>query len=272
MPLATELGFSIGVTGRQPLNNQPYFRMTRLDDGTPVHAGGRRGFDFMLDLIRRLQEADEAEAERALAAFIVVRRRHVVAYTADEGEASITPQALLDAIEAFVREDAEGGRRAQGVAAGLFDVMFGPDRVESGRINDPSRKYPSDVCVRSAGNADVWEKAVEVRDKPVSASDVHVFAAKCLAMGVRQAAVLMATDRQPQLDGASLDAWAQARGLGLTLFYGWPDLVRQALFWSADPAPQAAVAAAGLIRERLITVEASPRAVESWSRRVRSAD
>jgi hypothetical protein len=42
VPLSAELGFSLGVTGREPLNNQPYFRMTRLDDGTPVHAGGAR--------------------------------------------------------------------------------------------------------------------------------------------------------------------------------------------------------------------------------------
>ena len=31
VPLAAELGISLGVTGREPLNNQPYFRMTRLD-------------------------------------------------------------------------------------------------------------------------------------------------------------------------------------------------------------------------------------------------
>src|SRR5580658_10419921 len=36
VPLSAELGVSIGVTGREPLNNQPYFRMTRLGDDTPV--------------------------------------------------------------------------------------------------------------------------------------------------------------------------------------------------------------------------------------------
>jgi hypothetical protein len=29
VPVAAELGISLGVTGREPLNNQPYFRMTR---------------------------------------------------------------------------------------------------------------------------------------------------------------------------------------------------------------------------------------------------
>lgn len=59
VPLAAELGFSIGVTGREPLNNQPYFRMTRLNDGTPVHAGGRAAFDYMLALVEELQELPE---------------------------------------------------------------------------------------------------------------------------------------------------------------------------------------------------------------------
>jgi hypothetical protein len=32
VPLAAELGFNIGVTGREPLDNQPYLRMTRLGE------------------------------------------------------------------------------------------------------------------------------------------------------------------------------------------------------------------------------------------------
>ncbi|MNS01483.1 SacI restriction endonuclease [compost metagenome] len=266
VPLAAELGFSIGVTGREPLNNQPYFRMTRLDDGTPVHAGGRAAFDYMLDLIGMLQSADEVEAAKALAAFIAVRRRYVVRYGDAADQGALTPAQLLSAIETLVGEDAEGGRRAQAVAAGLFDVMFGVERVESGRINDPSRKYPGDVCVRSAEDPDAWEKAVEVRDKPVSLSDIHVFGAKCLAMGVRDTAVLMASNRQTTLDKDAAEAWADARGLGLTLFYGWPVLVDQTLYWSAVAKPDAASAAIGFIRDRLITVEASPKAVETWAR------
>ena len=53
------------------------------------------------------------------------------------------------------------------MVAGLLDVFVGAERVESGRINDPK----------------VWEKAIEVRDKPVAASDVQIFGNKCVAMG-----------------------------------------------------------------------------------------
>ena len=55
VPLATDLGFSIGVTGRQPLNNQPYFRITRVGDSTPVHPRARAAFDWTVKLIEQLQ-------------------------------------------------------------------------------------------------------------------------------------------------------------------------------------------------------------------------
>ncbi len=180
VPLAAELGISLGVTGREPLNNQPYFRMTRLGDDTPVHPGGRAAFTFMVELVDELEKLKtEAGARAALRAFIAVRRRYQPRYLAREGEVTVTPEQLAVAVKAFVRENSEGGRRAQAVAAGLMDVFAGVERVESGRINDPSRKYPGDVCVRSAADPEQWEKAIEVRDKPVAASDVQIFGKKC---------------------------------------------------------------------------------------------
>jgi hypothetical protein len=78
VPLAAELGINLGVTGREPLNNQPYFRMERLDVGTPVHAGGRAAFDYMLSLVRELQELrSQDQALGALRAFIGVRMGYV---------------------------------------------------------------------------------------------------------------------------------------------------------------------------------------------------
>ena len=267
VPLAAELGFSIGVTGREPLNNQPYFRMVRLDDGTPVAAGGQAGFDCMVELVGELQELQTVdEARQALRAFIVVRGAYIPRYAAAADEQTITPEQLKTAVRRLVSDQSEGGRRAQAVAAGLFDVFAGSDRVESGRINDPSRKSPGDVNVRAVGDADRIEKAVEVRDKPVSTADVQIFGNKCLAKDVPEAAVLMVAEGQPRLDEAALADWAKSRGLGLTLFHGWADFIDQVLFWSERPKPMGATAAVDFIRERLIGVEASPEAVELWHR------
>ena len=184
VPLSAELGINLGVTGREPLNNQPYFRMTRLGDDTPVHAGGRAAFNYMLELVKELSDAPtEEDGIQALRAFIAVRRTYQPRYTVAEGEFAISPEQLAAAVSAFVREDSEGGKRAQAVVAGLLDVFAGDGRVDSGRINDPSRKYPGDVCVRSADAPEIIEKAIEVRDKAVHVSDIQIFGKKCIDMG-----------------------------------------------------------------------------------------
>ena len=185
---------------------------------------------------------------------------------AREGAAQITPEQLTAAIHEFVSADSEHGKRAQAVVAGLLDVYASPSRVESGRINDPSRKYPGDVCVRSLEDPDSWEKAFEVRDKPVALSDVQIFGKKCVDMGVPEAAVVMASDRQQNLDDPALASWAAKFGLGLTLFYGWTEFVDQVLFWSALPKVAAASEAVEFIHQRLIAVEAAPESVALWSR------
>lgn len=270
VPLAAEFGINIGVTGREPLNNQPYFRMTRLGDGTPVHSGGKAAFDYMVGLVQELQAMGSVdEAWTALRAFVTVRRRYQQRYTTGDGSLTIAPETLAVNIARLVSENSEHGSRAQAVVAGLFDVFAGFERVESGRINDPSRNYPGDVCVRSADGSS-WEKAVEVRDKPVKTSDVHIFCKKCVGMGVREAAVVMVSPKQVQLDSDSLSTWAAEFGIGLTLFYGWSSFVEQVLFWASMPKTEAATLAVERIEARLVTVEASPESVAMWQALVRA--
>jgi hypothetical protein len=267
VPLAAELGISLGVTGREPLNNQPYFRMTRLADGTPVHQSGQVAFDYMLDLVRELEAMNTTdEALGALRAFIGVRQGYQPRYVKHNGGSDITPERWVAAIGDFVRSDSEGGRRAQATVAGLLDVFAGTERVESGRINDPSRKYPGDVCIRSERDSNAWDKAFEVRDKPVAVSDIYIFGKKCVDMGVLEAAVVMTSSQQPALDSVGLATWASGFGLGLTLFHGWLQFVDQVLFWSTAPRFVGAVQAVSLIHQRLVEVESSPKAVELWAR------
>ena len=266
VPLAVDLHFSLGVTGREPLNNQPYFRIGRLGDDTPLR---RRGaFNHMLELVNELQGLrTREEARTALAAFISERRQHQARYVVPIGETPIsTPKELTEAVRSLVWNGAEGGRLAQAVVAGLMDAFAGLERVESGRVNDPSRRHPGDVCVRSADAPSVWEKAFEVRDKPVSISDVQIFGAKCVSMGVREAAVVAVAVGQIPLDRSRLAEWSRDLGIGLTLFEGWESIIEQALFWAGDAKPVAARRAVRRIHQRLVAVEASPAAVDRWAR------
>lgn len=268
VPLAAELGVSIGVNGREPLNNQPYFRMVRLGDGTPVAPRAQATFNYMVGLVEELQGYSPPQARAALRAFIAVRRRYQTVYAASTGASTVTWATLATAIEQLVAENSEGGRRAQAVVAGLFDVFAGTDRVESGRINDPSRHYPGDVAVRGAAGG--WSKAVEVRDKAVAESDVYIFGRTCLSKGVRQAAILLAAPAQTRLNDLAIATWAASAGLGLTLFYGWPYFVDQVLFWAEAPKPEAVEVAVAAIEARLIAVQASPASVQSWHRLTRT--
>ncbi|MFC7552333.1 restriction endonuclease, SacI family [Pseudoroseomonas wenyumeiae] len=109
VPLSAELGFSLGVSGREPLNNQPYFRMTRLGDDTPVHTGGRAAFDFMVGLVDDIQRLDSSGAREALRAFVTVRRRYQRSYGTAGAAAAITPAALITAVRRLVSVDSRAG-------------------------------------------------------------------------------------------------------------------------------------------------------------------
>jgi hypothetical protein len=219
----------------------------------------------MLTVVKELNEGKAADALEAVAAFVHVRSKYQPRYV-EAGQSQLTPAQLASIVAQFTREYSEGGRRAQAIVAGLLDVFAGIERVESGRINDPSRHYPGDVCIRSASDPGVWEKAFEVRDKPVSASDVQIFGKKCIDVGVREAAVVMVNDGQQALDKAALEAWAASFGIGLTLFHGWEAFIEQVLFWSEKPQPVAANLATERIHARLVAVEASEEAVQLWAK------
>lgn len=271
VPLAAELGIHIGVTGREPLNNQPYFRMRRLNDGTPVHAGGQTAFKFMLTLVTELNQSPTTDiAREALRAYIAVRRTYQPRYTVASGGITSDAKRLAKCIVALLHGGSENGRLAQAAVAGLLDVFAGVDRVECGRINDPSRKYPGDVCVRAASDPNTWERAFEVRDKKVTEEDIQIFGKKCVDMNVRQVGFVMASEGQSQLNEEALQSWARGFGIGLSLFFGWRDLIDQTLFWAAPPTPEGVAQAVNCIEKRLIAIEASPAAVALWQTLVRA--
>jgi SacI restriction endonuclease len=275
VPISAELGFSLGVSGREPLNNQPYFRMTRLGDDTPVHARGRAAFDFMVRLVDELQSVGSAAARDALRAFIAVRRRYLRTYDMARVVGAITPDALIVALQRLVSADSEGGRRAQAAVAGLLDVFAGTGRVQSGRVNDPSRHYPGDVAVLAAetaeGGIESYEKAFEVRDKPVRFSDVALFGRTCVDRGVRKVAMVLVSEAQPALDHDEVQRWSERLGVSMTLFLGWEAFAEACLFWASPPQLEAAALAVETIRNRLIEVEASRTAVATWDDLTRPA-
>lgn len=269
VPNAPLLGINLGVTGREPLNNQPYFRVLRAtpEQLLPLVRGvNREPVEILSELLAELDRVtDPGEIRAALRAFIHVRRQYLPAYkTRPAIPGALTLEQLVALVQDTVGEDSEGGKRAQAVAAGMLDLFAGPERVETGRINDPSRHMPGDVGVRSVLHAPSWERIFEVRDKPVAESDLIFCARKAAEAGVTRAAMLAVAAGQKPIEPTAAREWAAAHGVALTVFWGWEEFIRQAVFWSQHPRDEAVAQADGFIRARLIEAEASPEAVEHW--------
>jgi hypothetical protein len=274
VPLSAEFGFSLGVTKRQPLNNQPYYRMVYLGDDTPIQPGaGQAIFDYVIELINELAPMQSDQARQALRAFIAVRLKYQRQYAPASEGIYISADSLPSAIRDLVAANSEKGKRAQAAVAGLLDVIVGEDRVESTHIHDPSRHYPGDVAILSPGETDVWEKSFEVRDKPVSDSDITLFARMCADSSVPVAAMVMVAAGQNAIDSDRIRAIGDQYSIYLMLFHGWDGFVEQCLFWAPIATSDAAESAVEAIRERLIAIEASPEAVSMWDKLTRlSAD
>lgn len=265
VPFAADVGLSLGVNGREPLNNQPYLKMHRFDENVVVSRRAKDVLKYLCELVKELSEMRVSDHARvALRAFIFVRKQYQKTYAINEDHAYISPSTLLGGIVRFVKESSEGGKRAQAVVAGLMDVYAGENSVESGKINDPSRHYPGDVAVRSSAEDQSWEKAIEVRDKPVSREQAQIFGKLCVEKGVRDAAIVMVAAKQPVLDQSSMQLWADQFGIGLTLFHGWTEFVNQVLYWCSEPRHEASNLAARCIESRLMAVEAEADSIPRW--------
>lgn len=269
VPVAVELGISLGVTGRQPLNNMPYFRMIRIGDDTPIHSNARPAFALLQRILERLAAVPSvAEAKTALRSFLFVRQgRHRQYDHLIDGAAALNLDELTTMVEVFIGQESEGGKRAQAVVAGLLDVYAGNGRVDAGRINDPSRHYPGDVVVYQE-DSKILEKAFEVRDKPVRLSDILIFGQKALEYNLREIAVVAVSPEQRPWDRLAVTAWANERMMNITLFHGWHQVISQALFWSAKQGPLAAGEAIFAIHRRLIEVEVSEAGANWWAEQV----
>ncbi len=254
VPVANELDIHLGVSGREPLNNQPYFRMRYLGDETPVHSSSERGFALTQAMVDDLQGVDSKEAFEALRAFIHVRKAYLPSY------ALLTSSRVLfadvaHALRELIQDQSENGKRAQAVIAAIYDAAYGPDNVISGKINDPSRNLPGDVQVRGVdGNCVV---AVEVRDKQVHLSDVTIFGRRCARQNIPQAIVAGISAAQPTDQDALIDPRFIKIGLDVQVVHTIDDILKPAWRWSRKTKSNFVDDLLLNLEKRLVDVEAS---------------
>ena len=267
VPNAAELGIDIGTRGREPINNQPYFRSAEVSSAMPIKESTRPALDALMSVLSNLSRVEtEEKARNVLRAFIKVRRGYRPSYPDPAfGALGLSFSEFCDRVTIFVSERSEGGRRAQAVAAGLLIACFGSGRVVTKGLNDPDRDLRGDVGVLSQSALVRWDIVVEVRDKPVTTSDVRIFAEKALEAGAPRAAMIAVAHGQT----GSLSIAGEvslASGLGLLLHYisSWDSFISQILFWNAASIADLLEGANAAIRKQLIALGASVETVARW--------
>lgn len=267
VPYAVELGIDLGTRGREPLNNQPYLQSVDVSSEMRIREAARPALEATMQVLSKLARvATEEEARSVLRAFIKVRRSYRRRYPeADHGSFGISYSEFADDIQSFVLESSEGGKRAQAIVAGLLAARFGSSRIASSVVNDPDRNLPGDVGLRDAADADKWAMLFEVRDKPVTISDIRIFAEKTIEAGCPRAGMVAVGKSQPTLDLDGETAFAARHGLLLIYFEGWFELIYSLLFWDEERIPEMLDAAHSAIYEQLVSIEATVEAVEQWN-------
>ena len=262
VPGAVQYGYYLRATGREPLNNQPFFRYDRIDEIDRIHASARPYLPTLIAACKAINMLNEAHAKAALAAFLRVRIKAARERQAvDLRGVGVSVKDLIQQTEEFISSKPEGGRRGQAFVAAAFDLAS--PNVRSVRVNDPSRRMPGDVQLLVGG---IPVLAVEVRQKVVSYEEALQFAESLRKGEVATGLVAMLDPGQYELDDYDLLVDAESLyGVTLAVSYGVQQLLLEAAVWSGRPLEH-------LLREfpkrmlyRLEEIEASPRGVRDWA-------
>lgn len=261
VPCAVEAHVHLGTTGREPLNNQPFFRHERVSRDMVVHASARESLGQLCDALDAIRDLDEADALDALAAFLRVRiedaPRSPAAWSVERVSG---PPELITEIARFIASNPENGKRGQALVAACLDLIH--DDVRTTRVFDPSRRWPGDVVVLANDEITI---AVEVKQRPATETEILQFTERCAEMGVHRAIAATLDQLKVPLDEDRLqeDAWRQY-GVHLSLLQGASPLVRAALTWTSLSLDRARSELPHRVAARLVEVEASQEALEEW--------
>jgi hypothetical protein len=261
VPGAAEHGYDLRATGREPLNNQPFFRYDRIDEIDRIHTNAKPFLPTLIGACWAINELDTSQALAGLAAFLririgAVRERVVVTHST-----GMSLQTLIAETEKFVHGNPEGGRRGQAVVAAIFDLVF--PNVRSSRVNDPSRRFPGDVQIVD-GEA-VF--AIEVRQKVVSYPEALQFAARLQDANVMAGLIVMLSPGQPEIDAFKLLENAEKRyGIVLGIAYSVHSLFMSAITWSGKPVSTVQAGFPGRMLARLEEIDSSRSGIKEWTR------
>ena len=257
VPASVEHGFDLRTTGREPLNNQPFFHSDRVD-GMP-RVKHPEEIRYLVECLEAVHYLREDEALLALAAYL---RDRIAAKEStprvDLGHASAGLAKTLSACRSYLESGAESGKRAQALVAASFDLVY--DDVRTARVFDPSRTLPGDVQAFHKLEPVV---AAEVRAKPVPYADAVHFLRLAVAAGFPHALIAGFAGVEGAVAGLSRGAWAE-NGVYVTVYTEFSDILLDALAWSRRPMPQLLDDYPQTVVRRLLQLEVEDRSLARW--------
>jgi SacI restriction endonuclease len=261
VPGAVQHGYDLRATGREPLNNQPFFRYDRIDEIDRIHSNAKPFLPDLIAACTAVNQLDASEAQAGLAAFLRIRieaARERQSIDLPDSEESMG--RLLESTETFVISKPEGGRRGQAFVAAAFDLVF--SSVRNARVNDPSRRFPGDVQVLEGAVAVL---AAEVRQKPVSYFEALQFAESLQKASVATGLLVMLNPEQDKLDDYDLLADAEnLHGVALSTSYRVQDLLMSAVIWCGKPHSAVLTGFPQQMLARLEEIDASRAGIKEW--------
>lgn len=259
VPLCVTEGISLRTTGREPLNNQPFFRYDRISKSMKIRSTNQVDFDY---LVETLEEADflrNGDALNALAAFLRVRLLDPassgvprIANVSDAGE-SVARLAALHAAE-----DSEGGRRGQALVAAALDLLS--EHVLTRRVNDPSAAIPGDVIVGVAESGIVRE----VKQRYIADHEIRQLVERASEAGWSKVAVDALVANHPVLAEDDLRRFAASRGVLLEIGHDAAALIRRCMANSTLSAMDAASTFATQYARRMAEIECHVDGIQQW--------
>jgi hypothetical protein len=262
VPCAVEAGVHLGTTGREPLNNQPFFRHERVGPDMTVRPYVRPHLDYLCESLAAMKPLDEERAVAALAAFLRVRLKEGPQRAAPLViERAVGVPGLAESISRFISSDPENGKRGQALVAACLDLIF--EDVQTTRVYDPSRRWPGDVV---ALVEDEIFLAVEVKQRPASFTEILQFAHRCAEMNVHRAiAATLDPEQTPlEVDELRQEAWRR-HAVHLSIVEDASELVYTALTWTSRPLSEALAELPQLMASRLGDVEVSAEGLSAWA-------
>jgi len=257
VPASVEHGFDLRTTGREPLNNQPFFHSDRVDAMPRVKHPDE--IKYLVECLEAVDYLREDEAVLALASYL--RDRIAAKQSApplDLGHASADLVKSVAACRSYLESGTESGRRAQALVAACLDLVF--DDVRTARVFDPSRRLPGDV---QAFHKLEPVLAVEVRAKPVSYSDAVHFLRAVATAGFPHALIAGFASVDSAVAALSRSTWPE-NGVYVTVSTQFSDLLLDALAWSRRPLHQSLGDFPQAVVRRLRQLEVKDSSLAQW--------